>query len=74
MSFGYFIAHEFCLQMKELGYLYEAPSDLELIRGENNQPLYYLAFFSKHELGLKFWRETVMNTEPQKRLWSGGEF
>ena len=74
MIFGDFIAQEFCLQMKELGYLYEGPSDLELIRGENNQPLYHLAFFSKHELGLKFWRETVMNTEPQLSLWPRGEF
>lgn len=74
ISFGDFIAQEFCMQMKELNYLYEGPSDLELIRGDNNQPLYYLAFFSKHPLGLRFWRETVMNTEPQLPLWKKGEF
>lgn len=74
MSFGDFITQEFCRQMRELSYLYESPSDLELIRGDNNQPLYHLAFFSKHKLGLKFWRETVMNTEPQLSLWPRGEF
>ena len=74
ISFGVFIVQEFCLQMKELGYLYEGLSDLELIRGDNNQPLYHLSFFSKHPLGLKFWRETVMNTEPQLSLWPRGEF
>jgi len=73
MAFGDFITEEFCMQMKDLGFLYKSPSDLELIRGDNNQPLYHLAFFSKHPRGLQFWRETVMNTNPQLPLWPKGE-
>src|SRR4030042_4220218 len=56
-DFGLFIAEEFCIQMKNLGYIYESLSDLELIRMETKQnlPLYHLAFFSRSPLGLKFW-------------------
>lgn len=74
MSFGDFIAQEFCLQMRDLQYLYEGPGDLKLIRGENNSPMYHLAFFSKNAKGLEFWRETMAKTERQRTLWPRGEF
>lgn len=74
-EFGMFIADQFCNQMKELGYLYEGPKDLELIKGNcaNNLRLYHLAFFSKNPLGLKFWRETQKNTTRQLSLLGLGE-
>ncbi len=70
-DFGLFITEEFCLQMKNLGYIYESLSDLELIRMETRQnlPLYHLAFFSKSELGLKFWRATRKGTADQLSFW-----
>ena len=48
--------------------------DLKLIRGENNSPMYHLAFFSKNTKGLEFWRETMAKTEKQGTLWPRGEF
>lgn len=70
-EFGLFVADQFCKQMKNLGYLYEGTKDLELVRGNcaNNLRLYHLAFFSKHQLGLRFWRETRKNTKRQLSLW-----
>jgi len=70
-DFGLFIAEEYCLQMKNLGYLFESRSDLHLVRMETgkNLPLYHLAFFSKHKLGLQFWKETRKRTDDQLPLW-----
>ncbi len=70
-DFGLFITEEFCLQMKSLGYIYESSSDLELVRMETRQnlPLYHLAFFSKSELGLRFWRTTRKRTTDQLSFW-----
>lgn len=70
-DFGVFIAEEFCLQMKALGYIYETPADMELIRMERgkNLPLYHLAFFSRNPLGLQFWRETRRHTSKQLTFW-----
>jgi len=70
-DFGLFITEEFCLQMKNLGYIFESSSDLELIRMETRQnlPLYHLAFFSKNNLGLEFWRTTRKRTTDQLSFW-----
>jgi hypothetical protein len=70
-DFGLFITEEFCMQMRNLGYIYKSLADLELIRMETRQnlPLYHLAFFSKSELGLKFWRTTRKKTTDQLSLW-----
>jgi three-Cys-motif partner protein len=69
-DFGLFVADEFGKKMQEIGFLYKGLGDLELVRmiGDRNQPLYHLAFFSKHELGLRFWRETRRNTNNQLSL------
>lgn len=65
--FGLFVADYFCRQMKSLGYLYNSLADMELItmRINQNLPLYHIAFFSKHPLGMKFWKETKKNTTDQ---------
>jgi three-Cys-motif partner protein len=70
-EFGIFVADEFCRQMQNLGYIYEGPEDMELVRTDtgNNLQLYHLAFFSKSRLALSFWRETKRNTTPQLSLW-----
>lgn len=69
--FGLFIAEKFCMQMKKLNYLYEKPEDMELIKmgTGKNLPLYHLAFFSRSELGLKFWRNTKKGTNIQTSLF-----
>lgn len=68
--FGVFVADQFGRQMKKLGYIYEDPSEMELVRMDSGQnlPLYHLAFFSRNDLGVKFWRETVRRTTDQLTL------
>ena len=70
-DFGIFVAEQFCLRMKSIGFLYEGLDDLELVRMDTgkNLPLYHLAFFSKSKLGLKFWRDTRRNTTSQLSLF-----
>ncbi len=71
ISFGEFVAEEFCMQIQNLNYIYEGPEDMEIVKMDTSPrlPLYHLAFFSKNPLGLKFWRETKQNTNPQGNLW-----
>lgn len=66
-KFGNFITLQFCERMKYLGFIYESENDLELVKMETgkNLPLYHLAFFSKNQLGINFWRETIRNTNEQ---------
>jgi hypothetical protein len=44
--------------MRSLGYLPMALEDMVKVRtSEKRLPLYYLAFYSRHPLGLQFWKE-----------------
>lgn len=49
-----------------LGYLVSA--NIERVRGNRNQPLYWLVLASKHDLADKLWGE-VSQVEPQRRLF-----
>ena len=49
-----------------LGYLVSA--NIERVRGNHNQPLYWLVLASKHDLADKLWGE-VSQVEPQRRLF-----
>lgn len=64
-----FIAEEFALSMRSLGYLRIGPKDMKLVRGENNAPLYYLALFSKHHLAYKFWDDVLKYSTDQTSFW-----
>ncbi len=65
-----FLADEFTKQMVSLGYKPEAIDNFIPIRSdEKNLPLYYLAFFSKHERGYDFWKKVKnLSTEPELGL------
>jgi len=53
-----FLAKEYSTRMKEIGYLPMSIEHMVKIRTQNkNLPLYFLAFFSRHKTGLKFWDE-----------------
>ena len=53
-----FLANEYSTRMSQIGYLPMSIEDMVKIRTrDKNLPLYYLAFFSKHQTGLKFWGE-----------------
>lgn len=57
-NFGLFFADLFGRQMQTLSYFYEGLANMVRIRStEKNLPLYHLAFFSRNELGRKFWKE-----------------
>lgn len=46
---------------------YHAKDHMEWVRGGRNQPLYWLAFASKHPIADKFWN-AIRNISPQARL------
>ncbi|HEX9249659.1 MAG TPA: three-Cys-motif partner protein TcmP [Gemmatimonadaceae bacterium] len=53
-----FLANEYSTRMRQIGYLPMSIEQMVKIRTHDRRlPLYYLAFFSKHETGLKFWDE-----------------
>lgn len=69
MSFRKFLATEYAGQMASLGYRPEAINTMVEVRSEDkNLPLYYLSFFSKHELGYKFWKQVQKYSTDQLSL------
>lgn len=53
-----FLAGEYSSRMADLGYLPMSLEDMVKIRSYDRRlPLYYLAFYSRHKTGLRFWRE-----------------
>lgn len=65
-TFGTFIVKAFNERMKEEGFLGLNDNEFILIRNpENNSPLYHLSFYSKSELGKKFWNDAIKGTTNQ---------
>src|SRR2546426_6835505 len=64
-----FLAGEYSSRMAEIGYLPMALDDMVKVRTHDKRlPLYYLAFFSRHKTGLKFWREVLKYANDQLSL------
>lgn len=55
-EFGAFVVDRFGRAMRGLGYLYDGPGEEVPVR-DKHLLLYHLCFFSRNELGRKFWRE-----------------
>lgn len=55
-KFGAFLLKQYCKEMEALGYKYHDTEDIRYHK--KNFSLYRLAFFSRHELGRKFWTES----------------
>lgn len=69
-QFGTFIVDQFGQSMMDLGFIYEGPGTEVLVRlPKKNVKLYYLAFFSKSKLGMKFWNEAQKYSDDQMRLF-----
>ncbi len=69
-SFGLFVLHEFSAHMQDLNYKPQPVEESVLVRNfQKNAPLYRLAYFSRHDLGKKFWRETKKSADPQLNLF-----
>jgi three-Cys-motif partner protein len=69
LNFGDFVADEFGHSMKRLGYQYEGLPATKTIYNSKNAPLYRLAFFSRNELGMKFWYQSLKYTTGQQALF-----
>src|SRR5271157_3748337 len=64
-SFGLFVLQEFSSHMQDLDYKPQPVGESVLVRNfQKNAPLYRLAYFSRHDLGKKFWRETKKSADP----------
>lgn len=68
-NFVDFFLREYINQMVRLSYINISPSIFDTIYAPGTKKLYYhLAFFSKHKLGYKFWKEGKKSSSPQKSL------
>lgn len=68
-EFPRFLADFFGRQMKADGYLYKSLRETVQIRSdEKNLPLYLLMFFSRNELGYKFWKDSMKYSKDQREL------
>jgi three-Cys-motif partner protein len=64
-----FLANEYSGRMAQIGYLPMALDDMIKVRTtEKRLPLYYLAFFSKHQKGLEFWGQVKKYAPDQLSL------
>lgn len=67
-DFVKFLADQYQEQMKKLGY--QNAKHMHQIRSnEKNLPLYYLAFYSKHPTGEKFFKEVQRRIKPQLTMF-----
>lgn len=64
-----FLAKAYSSRMAGIGYLPMPLDQMVKIRSfDKRLPLYYLAFFSRHKTGLKFWREVLRYANDQLEL------
>jgi three-Cys-motif partner protein len=70
VTFDYFVAQQFSLRMKSLEYDHSGLDESVFVRStDKNLPLYRLAFYSRHGLGAKFWKEIKKCTDHQGVLF-----
>jgi three-Cys-motif partner protein len=70
IGFDLFVARCFAESMRSRGYDHTDIEEPVLVRSsEKNVPLYRLVFFSRHQLGQEFWKETKKWSDPQMRLF-----
>lgn len=66
--FGRFICQYFCQRMKDLKYKGDETDAVEIRQIKNQSPLYRLAFFSRSNLGIKFWNQARKYSSEQMTL------
>ncbi len=70
IKFGQFLPDLFGNKMRKLDYIYKGHESTIMIRShDKNLPLYHLAFFSKHETGMRFWRQARKYSNDQIDLF-----
>jgi three-Cys-motif partner protein len=69
-EFGTFVVNQFGQSMKRLDFIYEGPGDeVTIFLPRKNVKLYHLAFYSKNELALRFWRQARKYSDEQMGLF-----
>ncbi len=69
-SFEHFLSDSFGKQMVGLNYIYPGVDDMKTIRStEKNLLLYRLGFFSRSDLGRKFWEQAKKYSQDQRSLF-----
>jgi three-Cys-motif partner protein len=69
-NFMLFLANEYIRAMTRIGYKHTNADRMYPVRSDlKNLPLYYLAFFSKHPLGYKFWDQVLKYSTEQRGLF-----
>lgn len=64
-----FLAESYANRMTDIGYLPTSLDDMVKVRSYDRRlPLYFLAFFSRHETGRKFWKEVQKYATDQLSL------
>lgn len=70
VQFGRWLRNAFTDSMGRIGYVRPKDSDFQTVTvGDSKVGLYYLAFYSKNELGYKFWREAIKYSTEQRSLF-----
>lgn len=70
IRFGDYIVMKFNRKMGALGFLTLEQDEFVLIRNPRNRsPLYHLAFYSRNELGKKFWNAARKSSSKQQELF-----
>lgn len=70
IKFGQFLPDLFGSKMSKLGYIYKGHESTIMIRShDKNLPLYHLAFFSKHDTGMRFWQRARKYSDDQIDLF-----
>ncbi len=70
VKFERFFVTKFSQQMKSLKFLIPDPDDIFRVKiKDKNVALYHLVFYSRNPLGMKFWKNAVIGTSEQYRLF-----
>jgi three-Cys-motif partner protein len=69
IDFPHFLADQFSMRMHSIGYLRTPVHEMKLVKSDDNVPLYYLAFFSKHHRGHDFWNKARKSSTHQRDLF-----
>lgn len=70
IKFGRFLVTKFGQQMQKLNFKVPEPADIVRVKiKDKNVPLYHLIFYSRNDLGIKFWKNAVRGTSKQYNLF-----
>ena len=70
-DFRIFLGNYYIRAMATLGYVVAPMSEMYEMKTEKGLSIYYLAFFSKHLLGRKFWKEALKYSDEQTSMFDG---